>query len=39
VLLTTPEEKTDAPIVVKLGDDTKNAPKPAATNDQTSGTE
>jgi hypothetical protein len=34
-----PEEKTDAPIVLKLGDDTKNAPKPAATNDQTPVTE
>ena len=34
VLLTKPEEKTDAPIVPKLSDDTKNAPKPAATNDQ-----
>ena len=34
MLLTTPEEKTDAPIVLKLGDDAKNAPKPAATNDQ-----
>ena len=39
VLLTKPEEKTDAPIVPKLGDDTKNAPKPAATNDQTPVTE
>ena len=34
-LLTKPEEKTDAPIVPKLGDDTKIAPKPVATNDQT----
>jgi hypothetical protein len=33
-LLTKPEEKMDAPIIPKLGDDTKNAPKPAATNDQ-----
>ena len=33
------QEKTDAPIVLKLGDDTKNAPKPAATNDQTPVTE
>ena len=38
-LLTKPEERTDAPIVLKLGDDTKNAPKPAATNDQTPVTE
>jgi hypothetical protein len=30
-----PEEKTDAPIVPKLGDDTKSVPKPAAANDQT----
>ena len=34
VLLTKPEEKTDAPIVPKVGDDTRNAPKPAVTNDQ-----
>jgi len=33
-LLTKPEERTDAPIVPKPDDDTKNAPKPAATNDQ-----
>jgi hypothetical protein len=39
VLLTKPEEGTDAPIVPKLADDTKNAPKPAATNDQTPVTE
>ena len=39
VLLTKPEQKTDASIVPKLGDDTRNAPKPAATNDQTSVTE
>ena len=39
VLLTKPEEKTDAPIVPKLGDDTKNAPKPAVTNEQTPVTE
>ena len=38
LLLTNPEEKTDAPIVLKL-DDTKNAPKPAATNDQAPVTE
>ncbi len=38
-LLTKPEEKTDAPIVPKLGDDTKNAPKPAATNEQTAVTD
>ena len=36
---TKPEEKTDAPIALKLGDDTKNAPNPAATNDQTPVTE
>jgi hypothetical protein len=28
-------ERTDAPIVPKVADDTKNTPKPAATNDQT----
>jgi hypothetical protein len=39
VLLAKPEEKANAPIVLKLGDDTKNAPKPAATNDQTPLTE
>jgi hypothetical protein len=39
VLLTKPEEKTDAPIALKLGDDTNNAPKPAATNVQTPVTE
>jgi hypothetical protein len=39
VLLTTPAEKTDAPILPKLGEDTKNAPKPAATNDQAPVTE
>lgn len=33
VLLTKPEEKTEAPIIRKLGDDARNAPKPAATND------
>jgi len=33
-LLTKPEERADAPIVPKPDDDTKNAPKPAATNDQ-----
>jgi hypothetical protein len=33
-LLTKPEERTDAPIVPKPDDDTKSAPKPAATNDQ-----
>ena len=33
-LLTMPDEKTDAPIAPKLGDDAKSAPKPAATNDQ-----
>ena len=38
LLLTNPEEKTGAPIVLKL-DDTKNAPKPAATNDQAPVTE
>jgi hypothetical protein len=38
-LLTKPEEMTDAPIVPKLADDTKNAPKPAAANDQTPVTE
>jgi hypothetical protein len=35
VVLSKPEEKTDAPIVPKVADDTRNAPKPAATNDQT----
>jgi hypothetical protein len=39
VLLTKPEEKTDAPIAPELGDDTRNAPKPAATNDPTPVTE
>ena len=39
VLLTKPEEKTDAPIAPKLGDDTKAAPKPAATIEQTPVTE
>jgi len=38
-LLTKPEERTDAPVVPKVGDDTNNAPKPAATNDQTPATE
>ena len=38
-LLTKPEERTDAPIVPKPDDDTKNAPKPAATNDQPPATE
>jgi hypothetical protein len=38
-LLTKPEERTDAPIVPKVGDDTKNVPKPAATNDQAPVTE
>jgi hypothetical protein len=33
------QKKTDAPIVLKLGDDTKNAPKPAAAKDQTPVTE
>jgi hypothetical protein len=33
-LLTKPEERTDAPIAPKPDDDTKNAPKPDATNDQ-----
>jgi hypothetical protein len=39
VPLTKTEEKTDAPIVPKLADDTKNEPKPAATNDQAPVTE
>jgi hypothetical protein len=39
LLLTTPEEKTGAPIVPKLGDDTKNAPKPTTTDDQAPVTE
>jgi hypothetical protein len=34
-----PEEKADAPIVPKAGDDTKSAPKPAATSDQAPVTE
>jgi hypothetical protein len=38
-LLTKPEERTEAPIVSKPDDDTKNAPKPAATNDQPPATE
>ena len=38
-LLTKPEERTDAPIVPKPDDDAKNAPKPAATNDQSPVTE
>ena len=38
-LLTKPEERTDAPVVPKVGDDTKDAPKPAATNAQTPVTE
>jgi hypothetical protein len=29
-LLTKPEEKTDMPIVPKVGDDARNAPRPAA---------
>src|SRR5258708_39449879 len=33
-LLTKPEERTDAPIVPQPDDATKNAAKPAATNDQ-----
>jgi len=33
-LSTKPEERADAPIVPKVGDDTRNVPKPAATNDQ-----
>ena len=33
-LLTKPDERTNVPIAAKLGDDTKNAPKPAATDDQ-----
>ena len=38
-LVTKPEERTDAPIVPKPDDDTKNAPKPAAANDQSPVTE
>ena len=38
-LLTKPAEETDAPIVPKLGDNTENAPKPAASSDQTPVTE
>jgi len=38
-LLTKPEERTDAPVVPKVGDDTRDAPKPAATNAQTPVTE
>jgi hypothetical protein len=34
VLLIKPEEKADAPIVPNRGDAIKDAPKPAATNDQ-----
>jgi hypothetical protein len=34
-LLAKPEERTDAPIVLKPGNDIKNAPSPGATNDQT----
>jgi len=35
VLLAKPEEKVEAPIVPKVADGTGNAPKPAATSDQT----
>jgi len=38
-LLIKPEEKTDAPVVPKVADDTKSAPKPAATSDQAPVTE
>ena len=33
-VLTKPEQTTDAPIGPKVGDDTRNAPKPAVANDQ-----
>ena len=38
-LVTKPEQQADTPIVPKLGDDTKNAPKPAAAIDQAPVTE
>ena len=38
-LVIKPEQQTDMPIVPKLGDDTRNAPKPAAAIDQAPVTE